>query len=94
VVSPGSQNNIVDVFNEVMDYKLNDALPNMDDHVFNNEYEEDDADEDEADMQNKVLNLSMRPILLDLTKIGWQELEKVKVREVRQHVTDRSKQYK
>jgi hypothetical protein len=77
VGGPGNQDNIVDVLDKEMDYKSNDALPNMDNHVFDDEYEDNDADEDEADMQNKVPNLSTRPCLLDLTKIGWQELEKV-----------------
>ncbi len=92
MVGPGVQDNIVNLLNEVMDYESNNALPNMDDHVFNDEYEEDDTDEDEADMGNEVPNLSLRPCLLALTKIGWQELEKVKVREVCQHATDHSKQ--
>jgi hypothetical protein len=62
-----------------MGHKPNDALPTIDNHVFDDEYKEDDADEDEADMLKEVPNLSTRPCLLDLTRIGWQELEKVNV---------------
>ncbi len=53
LVGPGNQDNIVDVLNEVMDYESNDTLPNIDDHVFHDENEGNDTDEDEADMQNK-----------------------------------------
>jgi hypothetical protein len=39
---------------------------------------------------NEVANHSTKPCLSDLTKIGWKEIENVKVREVRQHASNRS----
>jgi hypothetical protein len=61
----------------------------MDDHIFDDEYEDDDADENESDIRNELPILSTKPCLLNLTKIGWEELDKVNVREVRHHATDR-----
>jgi hypothetical protein len=88
MVGPGSKDDIVDVLDEVMDHEANDILPNMDDHVFDDEYEDDDADENESDTWNELLILLTQQCLLNLNKIGWEELEKVNVREVRQHATD------
>jgi hypothetical protein len=41
------QDTIADVINEVMAYKPSDVLPNMDDHVFNNEDDDGCADNKE-----------------------------------------------
>ncbi len=89
MVGPGSKDDIVDVLDEVMNHKANDVLPNMDDHFFDDEYKDDDADENESDTGNELPMLLTKQCLLNLTKIGWEELEKVNVREVRQHATDR-----
>jgi hypothetical protein len=59
--------------------------------VFDDEYEDDDADDDGVEiLGNKESNLSTRPCLSDLTKIGWKVIENVKVREVRRHASERS----
>jgi hypothetical protein len=51
----GVLEDIVDILDEVMDYKSNDRIPNMDNHVFDDEYEDHDADYNEADMlENEV----------------------------------------
>jgi hypothetical protein len=86
---PGGNDDIVDVLDEVMDHEANNVLPNMDDHVFDDEYEDDDTDKNESDIRNELPILSTKPCLLNLTKIGWEELEKVNVREVCKHATDR-----
>jgi hypothetical protein len=59
-----------DVLDKVMDYKSSDALPNMDDYVFEDESEDNEADDDECDMQNNRNDVSTRPCLLDLTGTG------------------------
>ncbi len=61
----------------------------MDDHIFDDEYEDNDADENESDIRNELPILSTKPCSLNLTKIGWEELDKVNVREVHQHATNR-----
>ncbi len=69
------------------------ANQTLDKHIFNDEYEDDDANDDDAEMLgNKESNLSMRPCLSDLTEIGWKEIENVQVREVRWHASEHSEQ--
>ncbi len=87
IIGAGVQDKIAYVLDEVMDHEANDVLPNMQDHVFDDEYDDDEADENESEIHNELLIISAKPCLLDLTKLGWQELEKVNVREVHQHAT-------
>jgi hypothetical protein len=42
--------NMKDVLDKVMDYEPSRNTPNMNDHIFDDEQEEDDADNDEQDM--------------------------------------------
>jgi hypothetical protein len=43
----------------------------MDDHVFDDEYNDNMADDDERDIQIIQSDASTRPCLLDLTSTGW-----------------------
>ena len=46
VTSAGVPDNMADVLDEVMDFDSNDdAIPNMDDHVFDEDYEDIDDDD-------------------------------------------------
>jgi hypothetical protein len=82
------QDKITVVLDKVMDYKSSDVIPNMDGHAFDKESEDNKADNDEGDIQINRADASMRPCLLDLTRTGWNALENLKVREVRQYHTN------
>ncbi len=59
---------IIDVLDKVMDYKSSDIVPNMDDHVFDDDYEDGKADNGEHDIQINQTDASMIPCLLDIKK--------------------------
>jgi hypothetical protein len=61
---------ITDILDKVMEYESSDVVPNMDDHVFDNKYNDDKADDDEWDIQIIQSDASTRPCLLDLTSTG------------------------
>ncbi len=50
VVGNSIPDNMKDVLDKVMDYEPSRNTPNMNDHIFDDEQEEDDADNDEQDM--------------------------------------------
>ncbi len=43
IIGAGVQDKIADVFDEVMDHKADEVLPNMQDCVFDDEYNNDEA---------------------------------------------------
>jgi hypothetical protein len=77
---------ITDILDKIMEYEPSDVVPNMDDHVFDDKYNDNEAEDDEHDMQIIQSDASTRPCLLDLTSTGWQQLENVI--EVHQHHTN------
>ena len=82
------QDKITDVLDKVMDYESSCIVPNIDDHVFDNESDYGKADNNELDIQINRTDVSMRPCLLDLTRTGRHDWEHVKVRKVHQHHTN------
>ena len=82
--------NVKDVLDEVMEYEPSENVPDINEHVFdvNNEDEDDDND-DEVITGLEVETVLSRPCLSDLQGLGWEAIDKVKVKEVRQHAKDR-----
>ena len=74
---------------EVMEYEPSENVPDINDHVFdeNNEDKDDDND-DEVITGLEVDTVWSRPCLRDLQGLGWAAIDKVKVKEVRQHAKD------
>jgi hypothetical protein len=86
VVGNSLPNNVKDVLDEVMEYEPCETLPDMDNHVFDDEPEDDEADNDNQYLLRTDSNLQpVKPCLMDLTRTGWDELAKLNVQEVRQH---------
>jgi hypothetical protein len=85
VSTVGIPDNMADVLDEVMDYESSKVIvPNMDDHVF------DEEDEGEA-MENEDDNIGQnlkKLCVTNLYKDGWHEINQSKVREVRQVARD------
>ena len=78
--------NMADILDEVMDYESSAVIvPNMDDHVF------DEEDEGEA-MENEDDDIGQNLTKLCVTKLyenGWREINQSKVRKVWQVARDR-----
>ena len=81
--------NVKDVLDEVMEYKPSENVPDKNDHVFygSNEDKDDDND-DEVITGLEVETVLSRPCLSNLQELGWAAIDKVKVKEVRQHAKD------
>ncbi len=61
----------------------------MDNHVFDDEPEDDEADNDDQDLLRTDSNIQpVKLCLMDLMWTGWDELAKSNVQEVRQHAKD------
>ncbi len=77
--------NVKDVLNEVTEYEPCKTLPHMDNHVFDDEPEDDEADNDDQDLLTTTdSNVQpVKPCLMDLMWTGWEELAKLNVQEVR-----------
>jgi hypothetical protein len=72
-----------------MEYEPTGVVPDINDHVFNGEDDQSDDDDDE-NITGLLLNtVQKKPCLLDLQVVGWEAIDKVKVKEVRQHAKDR-----
>ena len=71
-----------------MDFNSNDdALPNMDDHVFEEDYEDN---EDESDDDGFAIDSTdTRLCLSNLFNLGWSKIDKSKVKEVQHHTRER-----
>jgi hypothetical protein len=78
-----------DVLDEVMEYDRFEILPDKDNHVFKDEPEDDEADNDNQDLLRTDSNVQqVKPCLMDLTRTGWDDLAKLKVQVVGQHAKD------
>jgi hypothetical protein len=76
-----------DSLDKVMEYEPSGIVPDMDNHAFDvDEEEEEDGDDDEViDVSNGG---NMKACLLNLWDVGWDELAKVNVKQVRKHTVD------
>ena len=82
--------NVKDVLDEVMEYKPSENVPDINDHVFNDNNEDKvDDNDDEVITGLEVVTVQTRLCLSDFQGLGWAAIDKVKVKEVRQHAKDR-----
>jgi hypothetical protein len=65
-------------------------VPNMNDHVFDDDADDNEADNNDGDLllRTDTNILPVKPCLMDLTRTRWDELAKMKVSKVRQHAKD------
>jgi hypothetical protein len=74
-----------DVLDEVMNYEPSGIVPDMKKHTLDDdEPEVDNTLDDGQDVVNGFTQ-SQKPCLVDLSLVGWDELEKVNVKDVRKH---------
>ena len=88
VSSVGMPNNMVDVFDNVMDYESSDAIvPNIDDRVFDekDEGESMEINDNGIERNDNNTKLCVSKLYMD----GWREVNELKVSEVRQVARDR-----
>jgi len=73
---PKGINNVID---EIMEYKPEILVPDIDDHVFSNEdgINDDGADNEEQEMTMEISRVMTRPCLMDLVKVGWNKLKEM-----------------
>ena len=76
-----------------MDFDSNDDAVNMDDHVFDEDYEDDanenDDNEDAGKNDDNEFGKDAQLCLLNIFNLGWTKIDKSKVKEVRQHTCER-----
>jgi hypothetical protein len=82
---------INDVIDEVMEYKPEILVPNIDDHVFTNEdgVDDDGMDDKEQEMTMEIGRLMTRPCLMDLVLVGWNKLKEMNVKKIRMVADER-----
>ncbi len=83
-VGGGTLPDNVKVLDEVMEYEPSENVPDINDHVFDdNNKDEDDDNDDEVITGLEVVTVQTRPCLSDFQGLGWAAIDKVKVKEVR-----------
>lgn len=81
--------NMTDVLDEVMDYEPTSNVPDMNDHVFDDESDDGDAADDERDIVHiEGLVQTVKPCLLDLSQTGWEVFKNANEKEVRKHAME------
>ena len=81
-------NNIKDIINEAMEYKPSyDIIPNMNEHSFSGDVDEDEGDDDNDDVPFQT---ELKLCIMDLSKYVWEDINKVDVKEVRKTTKDRN----
>ena len=88
VSSVGMPDYMADVFDDVMDYESSEVIvPNIDDHVFEEEDEGESVEKDDDDFEpnNNHTKLCVWKLYMD----GWREIDELKVCKVRQVARDR-----
>ena len=81
-------NNIQDIINEAMEYKPSyDIIPNMNEHSFSGDVDEDEGDDDNDDVPFQT---ELKLCIMDLSKYVWEDINKVDVKEVRNTTKDRN----
>ncbi len=86
------------VIDEVMEYKPETLVPNIDDHIFNDDDEGNDNmvdDNDNIDTIDVLANcegsLELRLCMMDLVNEGWKKLDKMSIGKVRKVTEERSR---
>ena len=83
VSSVGMPDNMADVFDNVMDYESSETVvPNIDDHVFDEEDEGESMEIDNNDIER--IDITTKLCVSKLYMAGWREIDELKVPEVRQ----------
>jgi hypothetical protein len=72
-----------------MEYEPSENVPDMNDVFDDNNKDENDDKDDEVITGLEVVTVLSRPCLNDMQGLGWEAIDKVKVKEVRQHAKDR-----
>ena len=67
-----------------MEFKSNDDEVNMDDHVFDEDYEDNDNENDDSEV-----GIDAQLCLSNIFNLGWTKIDKSKVKEVRELSRDR-----
>ncbi len=81
-------NNIKDIMDEAMEYKPSkDIIPNMNEHSFSGDVDEDEGDDDDDDVPFQT---ELKLCIMDLSKYGWEDIDKVVVKKVRKTTKDRN----
>jgi hypothetical protein len=81
---------MTNVLDKVMDYEPTSNVPDMNDHVFDNDSNNDNVVDDERDVAHiEGLIQAVKPCLLDLLQTGWKVLENVNEKKVCKHATER-----
>ena len=78
------------MIDEIMEYKPEILVPDIDDHVFSNEdgINDDGADNEEQEMTMEISGVMTRPCLMDLVKVGWNNLKEMNVNKIRMVVDE------
>jgi len=88
VSSVGMPDNMADGFDDVMDYETSETVvPNIDDHVFDEEDEGESMEIDNNDIER--IDNTTKLCVSKLYMAGWREIDELKVPEVRQVARDR-----
>jgi hypothetical protein len=87
-VDSNIHNNIKDIMDEAMEYKPSkDIIPNMNEHSFSGDVDEDEGDDDDDDVPFQT---ELKLCIMDLSKYGWEDIDKVVVKKVRKTTKDRN----
>ena len=78
------------MIDEIMEYEPKILVPDIDDHVFTNEdgIDDDGADDEEQEMTMEISGVMTRPCLMDLVKVGWNNLKEMNVNKIRMVVDE------
>ena len=73
-----------------MEYKPKIFVPDIDNHVFCNEdgIDDDGDDDEEEEMIMEISGVMTRPCLMDLVKVGWNNLKEMNVNKIRMVVDE------
>ncbi len=77
-----------DVLDEVMDYEPSRIIPDMNNHTFDEDEPEVDGVLDNEHDVVKRFALSQKPCSVDLSPVGWDDLDKVNVKDVHKHTIE------
>ena len=74
-----------------MEYEHEILIPDIDDRVFTNEdgVDHDGNDDEEQEMAIDIGGLMMRPCLMDLVLVGWNNLKEMNVKKIRMVADER-----
>ena len=88
VNSVGMPDNMADVFDDLIDYESTETVvPNIDDHVFDKEDDEESMEIDDDDIERNGNNTKL--CVSKLYMAGWREINELNVPEVWQVARDR-----